>query len=70
MFQTALKYHLKVNQNRQVELPMVPFSIGTQVTVFVISEQPAENFDDLLAASQSSLDFWDNHFDDEDWNHV
>jgi hypothetical protein len=70
MFQTALKYTLKVNQDRQIELPMVPFSVGTQVTVFVISEQPTHDFDDLLAASQSSLDFWDNPFDDEDWNHV
>jgi hypothetical protein len=24
--------------------------------------------DDLIAAAQSSLDFWDNPFDDEDWN--
>ena len=27
-----------------------------------------EFFDDLTAAAQSSLDFWDNRFDDEDWN--
>jgi len=24
--------------------------------------------DDPIAAAQSSLDFWDNPFDDEDWN--
>ena len=24
--------------------------------------------DDLIAAAQSSLDFWDDPFDDEDWN--
>ncbi|RKZ47364.1 MAG: hypothetical protein DRR00_22020 [Candidatus Parabeggiatoa sp. nov. 3] len=69
MFQTALKYNLEVTQTRRVDFP-VPFSAGAKITVFVISEQPVDNFNDLLAASQSSLDFWDNSFDDEDWNHV
>jgi len=44
--------------------------VGAHLTVFVISEQPTENVDDLFVASQSSVDFWDNPFDDEDWNHV
>ena len=26
--------------------------------------------DDLIQAAQSSLDFWDNPFDDEDWNNA
>jgi len=38
------------------------------VTVFVIEE--SDDFKDLLAASESGLDFWDNVFDDEDWNDV
>jgi hypothetical protein len=67
MFQTALKYHVEVTQTRRVEF-QVPFSAGEKLTVFVISEP--DEFTDLLAASQSSLDFWDNPFDDEDWNHV
>jgi DNA (cytosine-5)-methyltransferase 1 len=29
---------------------------------------PTESFDDLISASQTTLDFWDNPFDDEDWN--
>ncbi len=65
----TLKYDIEVTQNGKVELP-VPFQVGTHLTVFVVTEQPNDNFDDLLAASQSSLDFWDNPFDDEDWNHV
>jgi glutamine amidotransferase PdxT len=40
---------------------------GEYVTVVVISE-PADTFDDLLAAAESSLGFWDNPCDDEDWN--
>jgi len=39
------------------------------VTVFVI-EEPAEAFNDLLSAAESSLDFWDNPFDDKDWNNA
>jgi hypothetical protein len=27
-------------------------------------------FQDLLAAAQTSLEFWDNPLDDEDWNHT
>jgi len=64
MLQTAFKYDLEVTQ-----LP-VPFQVGTLLTIFVISEQPADKFDDLLAAAQSSTDFLDNPFDDEDWNHI
>ncbi len=33
-------------------------------------EETTENFDDFLTAAQSHLDFWDNSFDDEVWNHV
>ena len=69
MPQTALKYDIEVTQTGRLELP-VPFQVGAHLTIFVISEQPTENFEDFLSASQSSTDFWDNPFDDEDWNHV
>ena len=68
MPQTALKYDLEVLEEGRVEL-RVPFSPGARVTVFVI-EEPADRFDDLLLAAESSLDFWDNPLDDEDWNHA
>ena len=53
----------------------VPLPVGARVTVFVIEEMKmierfTDSFDDLLAASQSSLGFWDNPFDDEDWNNA
>ena len=66
MTQTALKYELEVMEKGRVELH-VPFPTGSRVTVIVI-EEPVDSFADLLSASQSSLDFWDNQFDDEDWN--
>jgi hypothetical protein len=68
MTQTALKYDLEVREKGRVEL-QVPFPQGVRLTVFVI-EEPADTFDDLISASESSLDFWDNSYDDEDWNNA
>jgi hypothetical protein len=68
MPQTALKYDVEVMEEGRVEL-RVPFPPGARITVFVI-EESADTFDDLLSAAQSSLDFWDNPFDDENWNNA
>ncbi len=68
MVQTAIKYDLEVMEGGRVEL-RVPFPPGAPVTVFVIKE-PEDSFDDLMSAAQSSLDFWNNPFDDEDWNNA
>jgi hypothetical protein len=61
--QTALKYDVEVKENGRVELS-VPFPAGAHLIVFVIHADDA--FDDLLTAAESSLDFWDNPWDDED----
>ncbi len=63
MPQTALKFDLSVPADGRLESE-VPFPAGARVTVFVV-EEPAEQFDDLLAAAESSLSFWDNPLDDE-----
>jgi len=68
MTQTALKYDMQVTDKGRVEL-QIPFPAGARVTVFVI-EEPGDTFNDLLSAAQSSLDFWDNPYDDEDWNNA
>ena len=65
--QTALKYDVEVTENGQVELT-VPFPAGVHVTVFVV--EVGESFSDLMGAAESSLAFWDNAYDDEDWNHA
>ena len=64
--QTALKYEVEVRDQGRVEV-QVPFAPGARVVVFVIPE-PQETFGDLMAAAESSLGFWDNPLDDEDWN--
>jgi len=66
--QTALKYDTEVNDGGRVELD-VPLSPGAHVTVFVI-ESTNGAFQHLFLASQSSLEFWDNPLDDEDWNNA
>lgn len=66
MQQTALKYDTEVKDGGRLELD-VPLAPGAHVTVFVI-ESPNGTVQDLLLASQSSLEFWDNPLDDEDWN--
>jgi len=65
---TAMKYETDVKEHGRVEL-RVPLPVGSHVTVFGVPEQ-AEPADDLLSAAQSSLDFWDNPLDDEDWNNA
>jgi len=65
--QTALKYDVEVKKNGQVKLT-VPFPAGAHVTIFVVDA--GDTFADLLSASETSLDFWDNPLDDEDWNNA
>ena len=68
MQKRAFKYDIEVKEEGRVELS-VPLPPGARVTVFVI-EESGEKFDDLMSAAQSSLDFWDNPLDDEDWNNA
>lgn len=65
--QTALKYEAEVRDHGRVEIT-VPFAPGAHVVVFVIAPSP-ESFDDLVAATQSSVEFWENPWDEE-WNHA
>ena len=66
MPQTALKYDAEVAEDGRVEL-IVPLSPGTRITVFVVEEIEDVVYD-LTQAAQSSLAFWDNPWDNEDWN--
>lgn len=63
---STLKFDTLVLKDGRVEVH-VPFPIGAHVTVLV-AEESVENFDELITAASTSLDFWNNALDDEDWN--
>jgi hypothetical protein len=65
--QTALKYEVEIGMEGQIELN-VPFPAGTRVVVFVVEQQ--DEFTDLLSAAGSSLTFWNNPLDEEDWSNA
>ena len=65
---TAFKYEVSVRKHGKVEIT-VPFAPGARVVVFVIPEK-GDAFADLTDAAASSLSFWDNPYDDEDWNYA
>ena len=56
--------------NLQRDMELLQFGhAGARVIVFVVPEPP-ETFNDLMTAAESSLAFWDNPLDDEDWNNA
>jgi hypothetical protein len=66
----AVKYEITVQENGRIEIS-VPFLPGKKVVVFVIQEENEQDMvTDLVNAAESSLDFWDNPYDDEDWNNI
>jgi hypothetical protein len=68
MSHQAYKFDATINPQGKVEVD-VPLPPGTSVEVVVLSPG-ADSFSDLVAAAGSSLDFWDNALDDEDWNNA
>lgn len=63
---TALKYEIEVLDHGRLVLE-VPLPAGARVVVFVVPEAD-ESMVDLVTAAETSLAFWDNPLDDEDWN--
>lgn len=66
--QTALKYDLEVKEDGQIQF-QVPFPRGSHLVVFVL-EASSDELNDLTLAAESTLDFWDNPIDDEEWNNA
>lgn len=64
--QSALKIETEIQENGRLEIN-VPLEVGAKVVVFVV-EKSVEDFADLVNAAESSLDFWDNPFDDTNSN--
>jgi hypothetical protein len=56
----------EVSDGGRLELK-TPLSKGTRFVLFVVRGSP-DDFSDLTEASESTLEFWDNPIDDEEWN--
>ena len=66
----AIRCRAEVNGQGQIVVEDSALGKGTAVEVIVLVPGPGEDEAPLLAASQSSLDFWDNPVDDQAWNHA
>lgn len=64
----AQRFHFRtrVQKGGKVILSEIPLQEGTPLSVILIEENGVT--DELLAASQSSIEFWDNPIDDQTWN--
>ncbi len=63
-----IRFDVQVPPDGRIEVQLPSF-VGSQVTVFVV-EHKDDDDRDLTAAASSSLGFWDNPEDDEDWNNA
>ena len=66
----AYKYYSNVMDKRKIVISDVPMPKGTSVEVIILPYKKRDDILDLLKASESSLDFWDNSIDDKVWNNV
>lgn len=64
----AFRYEAMIGPGGNIDLN-VPLPPGTVVEVVVLTPE-ADDFSDLVQAAASSLDFWDNPMDDEEWNNA
>ena len=67
--QYAYKYYSEVMDEGRVVIPELPITKGTPIEIIILPHKK-DDISDLLSASTSSLDFWDNPIDDKVWNNV
>jgi hypothetical protein len=65
----ALKFYVKIGKEGKIELPELREFRGRRAEIVILPPEE-EDIADLLMASESSLDFWDNPIDDVVWNKV
>jgi len=65
----ALKFYVKIGEEGRIELPELGELKGRRAEIIILPLEE-KNIKDLLLASESSLDFWDNPIDDEVWNEI
>ncbi len=64
----AYKYIVNVDKQGQITIPNIPQLKLSRVEIIILPIQ-ADDYSDLINASGSSIEFWNNSTD-EVWNHV
>ena len=64
---SPLEFDSFVSSDQRIDLK-VPFPAGQRMRVLIVPED--KELRDLMQAAESSIDFWDNPLDDEDWNNA
>lgn len=65
----ALRLKARIKKKGELIIKGLPYPINAKLEVIIIKEEP-ESFYDIVKASESSLDFWNNKIDDAVWNNV
>ena len=63
-----LKFYGKIKKKGKIELSELGKFEGRKAEIIILPSE--EDIEELIKASESSLDFWDNPIDDETWNNV
>ncbi len=66
----AYKYYSNVMDKKKIIIPDIPIPEGTPVEAIILPYKKRDDVLDMLKASESSLDFWNNSIDDKVWNNV
>lgn len=64
----AYKYIVDVDKNGLIKIPKIPPIKAEKVEIIILPIH-SDDYSDLMNASESSIEFWNNS-DDEVWNDV
>jgi hypothetical protein len=64
----AYKYIVDVDKQGRIRIPNIPHIKAAKVEIIILPLKP-DDYLDLMNASESSIEFWNNPID-EVWNHV
>ena len=64
----VLKFFASISEDGRIALPELEKLKGRRAEIIIRPLEEEKELEDLLIASESSFDFWDNPVDDETWN--
>lgn len=61
----ALRFYVKIGEEGRIEFPELGKLKGRRAEIIILPQGEEEGIEDLIMASESSLDFWDNPYTTE-----